>query len=86
MLELKVFKVMKFWLLELFNFVGVRLKFEFVVLEPFTTEGILDMLEFDILKVTYYHGCLRAFMGVLGRILVLALLFDKKNNVVERIS
>ena len=35
MLELKVFKVMKLWLLELFNSVGVRLKFEFVVVEPF---------------------------------------------------
>ena len=71
-------KHIKLWLLELFNSVGVRLKFEFVVLEPFTTEGVLDMLEFDILKVIYYHGCLWAFMGLLGRILVIALLFDKE--------
>ena len=77
---------MKLWLLELFSSVGVRLKFEFVVLEPFTTEGILDMLEFDILKVIYYHGCLWAFMGVLGRILVALLLFTGKNKVVERNS
>ena len=65
---------------------GVGLKFEFVVLEPFTTEGIIDLLEFDFLKVIYYHGCLWVFMGVLGRILVVALLFDKENKVVERIS
>ena len=65
---------------------GVGLKFEFVVLEPFTTEGIIDLLEFDILKVIYYHGCLWVFMGVLGRILVALLLSVGKNKVVERIS
>ena len=64
----------------------VRLKLVFVVLEPFTTEGVLDMLESDILKVIHYHGCLWAFMGVLGRILVAPLLFEGKNKVLERIS
>ena len=64
----------------------VRLKLVFVVLEPFTTEGVLDMLESDILKVIHYHGCLWAFMGVLGRILVAPLLLGGKNKVLERIS
>ena len=77
---------MKLWLLELFTSVGVRLKFEIVVLEPFTTEGVLDMLESDILKVIHYHGCLWAFMGVLGCILVAPLLLGGKNKVLERIS
>jgi hypothetical protein len=77
---------MKLWLLKLFTSVGVRLKLVFLVLEPFTAEGILDMLEFDILKVIYYHGCLWVFMGVPGRILVALLLSAGKNKVVERIS
>ena len=38
-------------------------------------------------KVIYYHGCLWAFMGVPGRILVAPLLFGgEKNKVVERIN
>ena len=38
------------------------------------------------LKVIYYHGCLWAFMGVPGRILVSPLLFRGKQKIVERIS
>ena len=65
---------------------GVRTKLEFEVLELILTEGILEMLEFEVFKVIYYNGHLWVFMGVPGRILVASCCLEKKFEVVERIS